>query len=124
MPLFVDAHYLVQVTSLVALPAEFKLTLFTATNYRLDIEEVEAEWALRQVLTGNLEPLLLFAGLLFSCCIFIVLKEWVRLLLVSNGRWILEYGLILYHFHADFFHLFFFVFLLIWRNLNFFIITF
>ena len=103
MPLFVDAHDLVQVTSLVALPAEFKLTLFTATNYRLDIEEVEAERALRQILARNLKPLLLLSGLLLSCRVFIVLKEWVRLFFSSDGRWILEYGLVLHHVHADFF---------------------
>ena len=124
VPLFVDAHDLVQVTSLVALPAEFKLTLFTATNYRLDIEEVEAKRALRQILACNLKPLLLLSGLLLSCRVFIVLKEWVRLFFGSNGRWILKYGLVLHHVHADFFTCFFFVLLLIWRNLKILIITF
>ena len=123
VPLFVDTHDLVQVTGLVALSAEFKLTLFTATNYRLDIEEVEAERTLRQILACNLKPLFLLAGLLLSCRVFIVLKEWVRLLFGSDGRWIIEYWLILHNVHGDFFTWYFSVLLLIWRNFKILIIA-
>ena len=122
MPLFVDSHYLIQVASLVALPAEFKLTLFTATNHRLDVEEVQAERAFRQILTRDLKPLFLLPGLFLSCRVFIVLKERVRLLFGSDGRWIhgsAYKGLVLHDVHGDYFSLgFFFVLLLIWRNLK------